>query len=314
MEEDSTQNLENESGTSELSSALRLGHARDDHVNQPGSADSNYQGSFDNGRNATLTALNHENQQNSHYGNFEQHLQYTGPGFQSLKNTPDPPLLGHAYLEGNGTQSAAGYGSAEGYVSSQAAPTRAGAPSSTGDHTNDAYNNTSMQSQNSQSLAMLGIGRNCTYCTTALHPSIESPVILCPGCGPMCNIRYCSTACLLVDALNHSAHCMHMPASQRLIQHNLSDDYIYERKPIAALDGFTDPPERLRQKAFSMYCYSGQFPKLYKTWAKKHQEVQVPPGFDENESIKKTGDYAVFRSEVTGGASRNNPNTDVIFT
>jgi hypothetical protein len=181
-------------------------------------------------------------------------------------------------------------------------------------YANDVYNNGPSQSHDPRGMRLSPFAGNCSYCHVPVYPSIEAPLVLCPGCGPMCNIRYCSVACLLVDVLNHSICCMQCPASQRLIHHNLLADFIYEQNPIAPLDGLPDPPCRLRQKTFSMYCYSGQFPKLYKAWAKKLKDLPSIPGFDENESIKKTGDYAVFRSKITAGVLHDNPNADVIFT
>lgn len=154
----------------------------------------------------------------------------------------------------------------------------------------------------------------CTYCHDAIYPTIEAPIFMCPGCGPMCNVRYCSVACLLVDVFNHCNSCMQYPASQRLVQPDLPMDVVYERDLMVALNGCPDSPFRLRQKSFSIYCHSGQFPKLYKAWAKRTDEFQVESGFDANESIKKTGDYAVFRSDLTGGSVRGNPHSDVIFT
>lgn len=152
----------------------------------------------------------------------------------------------------------------------------------------------------------------CTFCHGPY--SIDASKAMCPGCGPMCNIRYCSTACLLVDALQHSAHCMQRPVPQGEVFQSLQAHRNFDQTPVFRLDGSRDPPHRFRQKMFSMYCYFGRFPKLYKTWAKRFDSLSMIPGFDENESIKKTGDYVVFRSEVTGGVPRRNPDADVIYT
>jgi hypothetical protein len=153
---------------------------------------------------------------------------------------------------------------------------------------------------------------SCTFCHDP--QSIDAFQVTCPGCGPKCNVRYCSTACLLVDAVQHSAHCMQRSFPQEEVFQSLQAHGSLAQTPIFRLDGSRDPPYRFRQKMFSLYCYSGRFPKLYKTWGKRSNSLSTMPGFDENESIKKTGDYVIFRSEVTGRAPRHNPDADVIYT
>jgi len=63
-----------------------------------------------------------------------------------------------------------------------------------------------------------------------------------------------------------------------------------------------------------MHCYSGPFPKLLMTWAALNPGAPSLIGVDIRETIKVTGDYAIFRSRATAGEDRNNPNADVIFT
>lgn len=227
---------------------------------------------------------------------------------------PPPAPHGHPVIEGTDPLTSNG---------ASRNPTSSHQPQSVGAHagsnpgigyTNNLNYGPPSQTQGFNSLSLFLFSTSCTYCQMPIHPDSDSPVVLCHGCGPMCNIRYCSTDCLLVDVLSHSPHCMHTPASQRLMQHSILENHIYEQNPLAALDGLPDPPYKARQKAFSIYSYSGQFPKLYKAWAKKFTNLPVVPGFDENESFKKTGQYAVFRSEITGGPSRNNPNAEIIFT
>lgn len=155
---------------------------------------------------------------------------------------------------------------------------------------------------------------NCTYCHAAIIPTTETPLIMCPFCGFLSNIRYCTVSCMLADSIGHSSSCMQYPTSQRLTSHELSVNFVHEQNPITSLNGLPDSPYRLRQKLFSLYCFTGQFPKLHKTWLKRVQASLTSPAFDTNESNKKTGEYAVFRSSLTGGVSRNNPDADVIFT
>jgi hypothetical protein len=155
---------------------------------------------------------------------------------------------------------------------------------------------------------------NCTYCRSVILLGKETTLVMCPFCSPKSNVRYCAVSCLLVDVIGHCASCMQCPSSQALMKYELPNNFIYEQNPIVALNGLPDPPYRLRQKMFSMYCCSGKFPKLFKTWAKRFQNLSGITNFDMNESIKKTGEYAVFRSSLSGGSSRNNPDADIIFT
>jgi len=106
------------------------------------------------------------------------------------------------------------------------------------------------------------------------------------------------------------------PASARAAYHNLPRKYfIYVLNPITPQLGYFETPERSRQKAFSMYCSSGPFPKLLKTWMKKFGVADPDQQtFDTSEYFKKTGDYAVFRSDRTSPSPRLNPNAEVIFT
>lgn len=239
--------------------------------------------------------------------------QYQESGLPTSANLAYSPSFHHGHPAPNGGVGPILTHGSAGYYSSTPQPQIESQPLAE-DLMNGSQINGPSQSYNSCALRLSTFAGNCTYCREPLHPSTDAPQVMCPGCGPLCNIRYCSTSCLLVDVLDHSTRCMQYPASQREIHHKLPLHVIYEQNPISPLDGSRDTSYRLRQKTFSMYCFSGQFPKLYKTLAKRFKDLPVVPGFDEKESIKKTGDYAVFRSEVTGGASRVNPNADVCFT
>ena len=163
--------------------------------------------------------------------------------------------------------------------------------------------------------AVSGFTANCTYCGYRTDPSIQNRQVICSGCGPTSSIRYCSVACLLVDSLDHSRHCMNYPASDRAAYHNLpSTFFVYVLNPIMPGLGYLETPERFRQKAFSMYCSSGSFPKLFRCWMKKSGIIlTAQPHSDLNEKAKRTGDYAIFRSHHTLARPRDNPNAEVIF-
>jgi hypothetical protein len=87
----------------------------------------------------------------------------------------------------------------------------------------------------------------------------------------------------------------------------------YEPNSIVPLSGYDESAERFRQRAFSVYCSSGDFPRLFMAWAKKFNYTR-PQSFDVSESFKRTGEYAVFKSRATGPAQRSNPHADVIYT
>lgn len=152
----------------------------------------------------------------------------------------------------------------------------------------------------------------CSYCRDPT-PTDGRTLVFCPGCGPTCNIRYCSTACLLADSYDHSTRCMNFPASQRLAFHNLPVQLIYEKEPIMSISGFPQSPEQFRQKAYMMYCHSGPFPATLAAWARRNSAESSLQGIDILERQKRTGDYHVFRSELTSVGPRCNAGADVIF-
>jgi hypothetical protein len=65
------------------------------------------------------------------------------------------------------------------------------------------------QSTNTQGTDTLA-GYMCRCCFRGYVPSVQQPLYFCAGCGPTGAIRYCSVACLLADAYNHSLCCMRM--------------------------------------------------------------------------------------------------------
>lgn len=65
------------------------------------------------------------------------------------------------------------------------------------------------QSTNAQGTGTLA-GYTCRCCFRGYVPSVQQPLYFCAGCGPTGAIRYCSVACLLADAYNHSLCCMRM--------------------------------------------------------------------------------------------------------
>ena len=154
----------------------------------------------------------------------------------------------------------------------------------------------------------------CSYCGECTIPCARPPQVLCSGCGPTSNVRYCSVACLLVDSMAHASVCMKYTA-HRPAFHELPGHFIYIENPITSEAGYVESPERYRQRAFSMHCSSGPFPKLLMAWMKKSSALlSGTSSIDPNETIKRTGDYVIFRSGSTQAPPQNNPNADVIYT
>lgn len=153
----------------------------------------------------------------------------------------------------------------------------------------------------------------CTFC--GVRPSAgDQLAVLCPGCGDQNGVRYCSVACLLVDAFEHSHACLRVPFRPLLPGPEVPRAVRQALVPL--VPGISEPPARFRQRAFAMFCSYGAFPKLYEAWARKERVSAHVVSRDPNASewYKKPGDYAIFRSEQTGGNGRKNPTADVIFS
>jgi hypothetical protein len=92
--------------------------------------------------------------------------------------------------------------------------------------------------------------------------------------------------------------------------HNMPDDlYEYERFYLAPVELRTEKetPERFRQRSFAMYCWHGPFPRILKAYALTHELPVGLQGCDVNEEFKKTGDYHIFRSEVSAAGKKFAP-------
>jgi hypothetical protein len=87
------------------------------------------------------------------------------------------------------------------------------------------------------------------------------------------------------------------------------DIYEYERFYLAPCELRTEKEtaEGFRQRQFAMYCYHGPFPRILRAWAEKHELPVGLTGCDINESSKKTGDYHIFRSEVSADGKKFAP-------
>jgi MYND finger len=152
----------------------------------------------------------------------------------------------------------------------------------------------------------------CTYCMRVPAGSAESQVT-CPGCGPHHYVRYCSVACLLADSLEHATSCLLRPVAPRFFPGNVTQDIRRATATLVLETHVIESPERFRQRAFSVSCSTGPFPQILLAWARK-MNCNMDNAVNSTDWFKKTGDYAIFRSEVTGPVGRYNPNADVIFT
>jgi hypothetical protein len=153
----------------------------------------------------------------------------------------------------------------------------------------------------------------CSLCLEPGFATLSTPLVLCPGCGPLCNIRYCSITCLLANAYDHSYQCMNFPASQRLAFHNLPTQFVYEKDPIMAINPWAViSAEQFRQKAFSMYGRFRPFSPVLKLGAEQNLSKKrvTGPGILRPEQV--IGDYYVFRCATTVEPLENSK-SDVIF-
>jgi hypothetical protein len=84
------------------------------------------------------------------------------------------------------------------------------------------------------------------------------------------------------------------------------DVFEYERWYLSPVEDRTEKetPERYRQRAFAMYCWHGPFPEVMKSCVSRHGLPEGLPGFDVNERFKKTGDYHIFRSEISADGKK----------
>lgn len=89
-----------------------------------------------------------------------------------------------------------------------------------------------------------------------------------------------------------------------------SDIYEYDRCYLAPIELRTEQetPERYRQRSFAMYCYDQRpRPRVLKAWAIQHELPFGLTGFDVNERFKRSGDYHIFRSEVSADGKKFSP-------
>lgn len=90
--------------------------------------------------------------------------------------------------------------------------------------------------------------------------------------------------------------------------HDLPNDiYEWERCYLAPVELRTEQetPERYRQRSFAMYCYYQRpRPQVLKAWAIQHEVPVGLTGFDVNEHFKRSGDYHIFRSEVSADGKK----------
>ncbi|EPE30344.1 hypothetical protein GLAREA_03311 [Glarea lozoyensis ATCC 20868] len=155
----------------------------------------------------------------------------------------------------------------------------------------------------------------CSLCLESGFATLSAPLVLCPGCGPLCNIRYCSVACLLANAYDHAHQCMNFPASQRLAYHNLPLQYVYEKDPIMPINPWTVvSAEQFRQKAFSMYGSLSLFQPDLNPDTRRPLPKHRVTGLSVFSNKQILGEYHVFRSATTTAGYLLQPKAEVIFT
>ncbi|TGO57476.1 hypothetical protein BCON_0065g00360 [Botryotinia convoluta] len=160
---------------------------------------------------------------------------------------------------------------------------------------------------------------DCTCCNGHHYATIESPMVLCHGCGPNSGIKYCSIACLLAESLAHANVCQESVDDSETFTISRPTAYqIYYTGILAAPLTFGTTFKKsiyaYRQKVFTMYYRSGPFPQVHIAWARQNNTLPTLPEQDAIEATKKTGSYFVFKSALTSNNNRMNLDSTVICT
>ncbi|TGO58268.1 hypothetical protein BOTNAR_0184g00010 [Botryotinia narcissicola] len=160
---------------------------------------------------------------------------------------------------------------------------------------------------------------DCTYCNGHHYAKIDSPMVLCYGCGPNSGIKYYSIACILAESLAHANVCQESVDDSETF--TISRPTAYQicytgilAAPLTFGTTFKKSIYAYRQKVFAMYCRSGPFPQVHKAWARQNNALPTLPEQDAIESTKKTGSYFVFKSALTSNNNRINLDSTVICT
>ncbi|TGO40623.1 hypothetical protein BHYA_0034g00430 [Botrytis hyacinthi] len=160
---------------------------------------------------------------------------------------------------------------------------------------------------------------DCTYCNGHYYATIDSPMVLCHGCGPNSGIKYCSIACLLAESLAHANICQESADDSETFTISRPTAYqIYYTgilaAPLTLGTKFKKSIYACRQKVFAMHCRSGPFPQVHIARARQNNTLPTLPEQDAIEATKKTGSYFVFKSALTSNNNRMNLDSTVICT
>lgn len=146
----------------------------------------------------------------------------------------------------------------------------------------------------------------CSCCKLERYATPNEPIYICPFCGLLNNVRYCSRVCILADSFEHASKCAKYPASNSAIIIDPPSHYVYDKDALMSLHGWGNPDSAalVRQKIFSMYCSTGKFPEVCKAWSMKEETRAgtYSPNFRETPH-RVTGDYHIFcSSDPAAGA------------
>ena len=139
----------------------------------------------------------------------------------------------------------------------------------------------------------------CTFCQQVKVPTAAHPFIFCPLCGVYPGSPfYCSTACLLANAWEHSQVCRHVPPYIANTNTDFGPTYHMETFPMNNLYYLPDSAEKYRQKMFAMFYKFGAVPDI------RAAHLQKWPSVDWTRILPSTqhasvGDYHIFKSQST---------------
>ena len=139
----------------------------------------------------------------------------------------------------------------------------------------------------------------CTFCQQVKVPTAAHPFIFCPLCGVYPGSPfYCSKACLLANAWEHSQVCRHVPPYIANTNTDFGPTYRMETFPMNNLYYLPDSAEKYRQKMFAMFYKFGAVPDICAA------HLQKWPSVDWTRILPSTqqagvGDYHIFKSQST---------------
>ncbi|CZT01937.1 uncharacterized protein RAG0_09316 [Rhynchosporium agropyri] len=147
----------------------------------------------------------------------------------------------------------------------------------------------------------------CSFCEDTKVPTADNPFHFCPLCGvDSSSPRYCSVACLLANAWEHTGSCLNTAAYNTNSNTNLGPTYSWIPFPMTNCHYMPDSPEKYRQKIFAMFCKFGEVPDIRYAHSRKWPDIdwsRIMPSC----ARTSVGDYHIFKSSAIESGRQQNP-------